>query len=289
MQPKESYGEIPHKGRRKSMEKIFKSKKTSSDTIPSLEYVPSLSKSGSSDFTRTELSDLFDPAALPSCSSLDSKRSYEMGDVQSLEPETTVSSKKQSKLRILKLMSPKKMLSRKKRNPAKEDLDIFEDKEEQKPIDLLDDDYTSYKISNSSDSSSFAFAAMEDPKPRSDRQLSSIQNMSINSYTSNSTRPAALNEDHRQKSIDQVMHMITANTNIHRDQDYCQIAKTPIPKPTPIKYDRRGKSIDKVFSQLFSSQKNTDNENVDLSIGLRLAAKDKLDIMNGSTTNKKGR
>jgi hypothetical protein len=129
---------------------------------------------------------------------------------------------------------------------------------------------------------------MEDPKPRSDRQLSSIQNMSINSYTSNSTRPAALHDDHRQKSIDQVMHMITANTNIHRDQDYRQIAKTPIPKPTPIKYDRRGKSIDKVFSQLFSSQKNTENENVDLSIGLRLAAKDKLDIMNGSTPIKIG-
>jgi hypothetical protein len=32
----------------------------------------------------------------------------------------------------------------------------------------------------------------------------------------------------------------------------------------------------------------TENENVDMSIGLRLAAKDKLDIMNGSTPIKKG-
>jgi len=222
---------------------------------------------------------MFDPAALPACSSLDSKPSSEMQDFPSSKPE---SSSKQSKIRIMKLMSPKKMLGRKKRNPAKEDLDIFEEKEEQKPIDFLDDDDDENQQSSKSfDSSILAFTAMEVPKLQSDCPFSSINNMPFNSYTSNSTRPAALKEEDRKKSIEQVMHMITANT--HNDQERHHIVRIPIPKPAPMKYDRRGKSIDKVFSQLFSPQKNSENDNVDLSIGLRLAAKDKLDIMTGST------
>lgn len=60
------------------------------------------------------------------------------------------------------------------------------------------------------------------------------------------------------------------------------LSKKPIvPKPTPVKAHTRAKSIDKVV-QLFTGQREEENE-VDLSIGLRLALPDKLDIMTGTT------
>jgi hypothetical protein len=57
--------------------------------------------------------------------------------------------------------------------------------------------------------------------------------------------------------------------------------KPKLTKPTPVKYHTRATSIDKVI-QLFTGQKEKENE-VDLSIGLRLALPDKLDIMTGTT------
>jgi len=278
MKSDQLYGNTPNRVRKNSLGKLFKPHKSSFDSMPGLESVPTLSKSGSDDYVRTELSDMFDPAALPATLSLDCSLSTKPSceSEENSKPNTATTSKiKQSK--FLKLKSPIKMLSRKKRNPAKEDLDIFEEKEEQKPVDFLDD--LDENTNPSNDTSVLAFTKVDVPKTQASSSFSSINNVSFDSSTEIASRPVALRHEDRKKSIELVMNMICS----HHDQENNQIVKTPIPKPTPMKMDKRGKSIDKVISQLFSPQKDKDNENFDLSIGLRLAAKDKLDIMTGST------
>ena len=266
------YGSISDRGRNNSLGKLFKSHQSSCDSTQGLESFSDLSKSASDDYVRTELSDMFDPAALPTSFSSDGCLSTKLSCEyeENTKPNTATTIKmKQSK--FLKLKSPIKML-RKKRNPAKEDLDIFEEKEEQKPVDFLDD--LDENTNPSNDTCVLAFTKVDDPKVQAFRPFSSINNAS----TENSGRPAALKNEDRKKSIEHILNTICS----HNDQENNQIVKTPIPKPTPT--NKRGKSIDKLFmSQLFSPQKDRENENVDLSIGLRLAAKDKLDIMTGST------
>ena len=59
------YGSISDRGRNNSLGKLFKSHQSSCDSTQGLESFSDLSKSASDDYVRTELSDMFDPAALP--------------------------------------------------------------------------------------------------------------------------------------------------------------------------------------------------------------------------------
>ncbi len=59
--------------------------------------------------------------------------------------------------------------------------------------------------------------------------------------------------------------------------------KPGIARPTALKAQSRGKSLDKMIQFLSPAKKEKEENQIDMSIGLRLALPDKIDIMTGST------
>lgn len=229
------------------------------------------------DIERTELSDLFDPAALPTYSEGHSQSNRgNQSDSDEQDKENSKADKK-NQFSIIKIKSPVKLLRRKKKT-AKEDLDIFEEKENPKTIDLLDDDQVNSKAKDNDvlpfTSNSFSFNI---PNKDPTVPFASINNISSPPPRVKACpRPDPIQEDDRKKSFDQLILMITSSSMSENEN---RPVSNAIPKPPTLKQDKRTKSIDKMMT-IFSPRENAD---FDMNIGLRLAAKDKLDIMKGNT------
>lgn len=243
-----------------------------------LTCTPTLSSESSKDYVRTELSDLFDPEALPTSGSLDqslgTKESAEM-DKNGKDRKNDLSKKiKPKSFRRLKFKSPIKVLSRKKKKASEEDMDLFEEKE---PLDLLDDDRDDREGVERDSRINPADSVLPFNLPSTSSPV--VPRASVPTYSSA--------EAVRTPIPIQSLKNLSGNTMNGLSPGVPKIPNTnkpsgkPLSRPTPVKTDTRAKSIDKVI-QMFTGPKEKENE-VDLSIGLRLALPDKLDIMTGST------
>lgn len=166
-------------------------------------------------------------------------------------------------LRVLKIMSPTKLLSRKKSIASKEDLDLFEYKDADKYVDYLDDDTNIENVNHLNHMDIF----QGDHRKNEERsKVAEDDNSKTNSKIFSVGKPTAMTEYDRQKSIDEIMKMINLPCADGKVQD---------------SQDRPNEEVE--VSRIFSNRRANA---IDMNIGLRLAAKDKLDIMTGNTTIK---
>lgn len=221
--------------------------------------IPYLVQSTSGDALTYNLSESFDLHDTSICQSVEiqpKNSRIQANNCHVPYSKSNDSMKKQSSTRrILKLMSPTKLLSRNKSTASKEDLDIFENKEAPKDIDLLDDvaDSENINLSNVGNYSSGAH-----------NSVVVVGNDHGNPFSNKlGNKPKPLTNHDREKSIEQIMKMIILPTDANNDTTLT----------TKQNHDKTG-------SRIFSTQRE---KQVDMSIGLRLAAKDKLDIMTGHT------
>ena len=228
----------------------------------------------SEDFEKTELSDLFDPAALPKSSFDQSLGTKPSTSSEETDDKENLPKEKKSNFR-LKIKSPVKLLRRKKKT-AKEDLDIFEEKEEPEQIDLLDD---CFDKPESSTVDLLPFTSLPNSFSGENSMLSTNPNVMASPppYSLSSPKPKRVTEEDRKKSLEEVMLMLKSTPM--KEQEYRPPPKA-LPKPSAL--EKRGKSIEKV-KKIFSTNQKEKESDFDMSIGLRLAAKDKIDIMKGNT------
>lgn len=228
----------------------------------------------SEDFEKTELSDLFDPAALPKSSFDQSLGTKPSTSSEEADEKENLPKEKKSNFR-LKIKSPVKLLRRKKKT-AKEDLDIFEEREEPEQIDLLDD---CFDKPESSTVDILPFTPL--PNSLSGENVMHSPNPNVMAspppHSLSSPKPKKVTEEDRKKSLEEVMLMLKSTPM--KEQEYRPPPKA-LPKPSAL--EKRGKSIEKV-KKIFSTNQKEKESDFDMSIGLRLAAKDKIDIMNGKT------
>jgi len=150
--------------------------------------------------------------------------------------------------RVLKLMSPVKYLSRNKSTASKEDLDLFESKDPVEYIDYLDNEADGHD-ENINRMNHNAEEMLQNGF-REIGEQSRIAQGETPTKLPNKTfgvKPNAITDCDRQKSIEEIMKMINVPYAEKSEKDA-----------------RRGKDID-------------------MNIGRRLAAKDKLDIMTGNS------
>ena len=243
---------------------------------------------------QTELSDMFDPAALQPSFSKDQP----LRIISKCSSEMEEGSDTKNSRRILKFKSPIKVLrSRKKKDEtdadAREEFEIFEEKE---PIDLLDDDRENDNPSSANDTN-YSNAESVLPFTTSSNisggltPLNNVANeIGLRSQPSApfatlrnlSLAPSA---DTKEKSAtsEAVVPSLPTVKNPTLNLPSNSAGPRVIPKPTPVKYQSRQRSIDSMFNKLFMSSPKEKEDEVDMSIGLRLALPDKLDIMTGST------
>lgn len=158
-----------------------------------------------------------------------------------------MTTKESSARRVLKIMSPTKLLSRKKSIASKEDLDLLENKDSDKYVDYLDDEANSENVNRLNDTGIL--------KDGSTKRL--------NTYFG--VKPSAITDYDRQKSIEEIIKLINLPSNENNENG------------------SQGHDNEKNASRIFPSRRGND---VDMNIGLRLAAKDKIDIMTGNSAIK---